>query len=319
MDHDTRELLALFNQQTPETTSDTPVDMATIRAGARAMFLNYAGESPPQGDVISINASTNDSQIPARVYYPHGREEKDKVLSSVIFFHGGGWSLGDLDCYQDLMHALSNLSGAIFISIDYRLAPENKFPAGLDDAYNSANWLFKNITTLGGEPSNVAMMGDSAGANLALVVANKLHRHTTWRLSALHLIYPVLDVASPHQTYQSRLDFGDGNYLLARDAIDGTCQWYLTPDQQSSDPAVSPMFLSQLELLPPTSVLVAGYDPLRDEGMVFSEKLKKAGTLARFKCFDSTIHAFVSFGILPVSQDARHYLAQALKEDFDNA
>ncbi len=315
MDIETKNLLVKFNQQVPETDTPTPVDMTTIRAGARAMFLSLAGEIRAKGKVKSIDIPSSKHTIPARVYYPENAENKDELLPSTIFFHGGGWSLGDLDCYDQLMRDLAELSGAIFISVDYRLAPEHKFPAGLNDAYHATLWLAENMVSLGGNMSKLALMGDSAGGNLALVTANRLHQTSLLRLAALYLIYPVLDVASPHETYQSRIDFGDGNYLLARDAIDGTRDWYLNENDDASSLEISPMFLPQLKHLPQTTVVVAGYDPLRDEGEVFADKLKQAGVLRRFTCFDSSIHAFLSFGVLPVSQQARQYLAQAIQTD----
>ena len=316
MDNETKNLLEQFNQQVPETNeAEVVVDMNRIRAGAREMFLSLAGETHANGKVESIDIPALNYVIPARVYYPEQEKPDGTLLPTVIFLHGGGWSLGDLDCYHDLMRALADLSGAIFISVDYRLSPEFKYPSGLDDAYDATRWVFDNVASLGGDHTKLAIMGDSAGGNLALIVAHRLHQNTLLRLVALYLIYPVLDVHSPHETYQSRLDFGDGQYLLARAAIDGTRDWYLNEDNNASDPEISPMFLPMLEQLPTTTILVAGYDPLRDEGDIFAGKLKRAGSLARFNCFDSTIHAFLSFGVLDVSQQARQYLANAIQTD----
>ncbi|OUS28560.1 esterase [Thalassotalea sp. 42_200_T64] len=315
MDNETKNLLEQFNQQVPDTNEEVAVDMNSIRAGAREMFLSLSGETHTNGQVESISIPTLNHEIPARVYYPEQGKPDGTLLPTVIFLHGGGWSLGDLDCYHGLMRALADLSGAIFISVDYRLSPEYKYPSGLDDAYHATVWAFKNLASLGGDKAKLAIMGDSAGGNLALVVANRLHQNTLLRLVAQYLIYPVLDVHSSHEIYQSRMDFGNGDYLLARDAIDGTRNWYLNEDDEANSPEISPMFLPQLERLPITTVVVAGYDPLRDEGDVFADKLKQAGSLARFKCFDSTIHAFLSFGVLAVSQQARQYLATAIQTD----
>jgi acetyl esterase len=315
MDNETKNLLAKFNQQVPNTNEQVIVDIKSIRAGAREMFLSLAGETHTNGKVMFINIPALNHEIPARVYYPEQEKLDGKLLPTVIFLHGGGWSLGDLDCYHDLMRSLADLSGAIFISVDYRLSPEYKYPSGLDDAYHATSWVFENLASFGGNKAKLAIMGDSAGGNLALVVANRLHQNTLLRLAAQYLIYPVLDVHSPHVTYQSRIDFGNGDYLLARDAIDGTRDWYLNKNDKTHNPEISPMFLPQLEQLPKTTVVVAGYDPLRDEGNVFADKLKQAGSLARFRCFDSTIHAFLSFGVLDISQQARQYLATSIQTD----
>ncbi|NRA85326.1 MAG: alpha/beta hydrolase [Gammaproteobacteria bacterium] len=328
MDNETKNLLEQFNQQVPETNeAEVVVDMNRIRAGAREMFLSLAGETHANGKVESIDIPALNYVIPARVYYPEQEKPDGTLLPTVIFLHGGGWSLGDLDCYHDLMRALADLSGAIFISVDYRLSPEFKYPSGLDDAYDATRWVFDNVASLGGDHTKLAIMGDSAGGNLALIVAHRLHQNTLLRLVALYLIYPVLDVHSPHETYQSRLDFGDGQYLRvaslkkAGGVMAGVAGVFLgaqfkpTRKWLLGDPEISPMFLPMLEQLPTTTILVAGYDPLRDEGDIFAGKLKRAGSLARFNCFDSTIHAFLSFGVLDVSQQARQYLANAIQTD----
>lgn len=316
MDKHTEQLLKEFNQPLPDNMAEQAFDINSIRQSAKKMFTSFNGSEQPSKNLIEkVSIYAIGHHIDARIYYPPAANLREAALPTVLFFHGGGWALGDLDCYDELMHNLSNLSGAIFISTNYRLSPEHKYPAGLNDTLTVTQWAFSNIEHFGGDKNKIALMGDSAGGNLALVAANRLHSTSQYRLSALYLIYPVLDVHSDHKSYQSRVDFGDGQYLLARDAIDGTTAWYLNPDDKTSDPDISPMFIHQLDHLPATSVLVAGYDPLRDESLYFASKLNKAGRLVRVKNFESTIHAFLSFGILPVAQQAREYLAQAIKSD----
>ena len=321
LDKETAALLQQFNTQVPETKSSEqqPADIETTRAGARAMFLALAGELPENDcRVRQIEIDGGDSHlIPARLYHPAETSEPSAAspLPVVVFLHGGGWSLGDLDSYDSLVRDLCQRSGMLFLSVDYRLAPEHKYPAGLDDAIAAVVWVHHHIAEFGGDPRRIALMGDSAGGNLATATADRLHRLTQIRLQSQYLIYPVTDVASDHSVYASRGLFGDGDFLLNRTAIDDTRDWYLGAHDSAYDPLISPIHNPDLGTLPPTTILVAGFDPLRDEGQYYAEKLRRAGVKTRYRCFDSTIHAFLSFGVLPVALEARDYLAEILRED----
>ena len=142
-----------------------------------------------------------------------------------------------------------------------------------------------------------------------------MQRQQAFELSALYLIYPVVDSASAHHCYDSRTRYGNGEYMLTNTAISDTCQWYLDEHTEAQDPHVSPLFLQDVSHLPPTSVLLAGHDPLYDEGLLLAKKLKGAGVLQRLGTYESTIHAFLSFGVLPVSQEARSALARQVNLD----
>ncbi|GAA0376299.1 alpha/beta hydrolase [Bowmanella denitrificans] len=312
MDKETTALLAQFNQQVPDTEqSDSGIEVS--RNGARAMFIGLQGPVNQDCRVTDLAIPGLQGKIPARLYRP--LTDNDAPLPLVLFIHGGGWALGDLDCYDALVRDLCQKSGCLFVSLDYRLAPEHPYPAGLDDVSQALNWVFTQADTLNASPAHIAIMGDSAGGNLALAASHRLHSQGVKRLAAQYLIYPVLDVHSPHEQYPSRLMFGGGDYLLANAAIDGTRDWYLGGNAGSDNPEVSPMLLNDLAHLPPTALLVAGFDPLKDEGERFARRLQQADVLLRFQSFESTIHAFLSFGDLPVAQEARLALAKQLKRD----
>lgn len=312
MDKETQALLAQFNQHVPST-DETQTGIEASRAGARAMFIGLQGPVNPDCRVTDLSIPGKDGKTPARLYRPQG--ESDMPLPLVLFVHGGGWSLGDLDCYDALVRDLCQQSGCQFISLDYRLAPDHPYPAGLDDVSQALDWVFAQAHTLHADPQRIAIMGDSAGGNLALVASHRLHSKGSLRLAAQYLIYPVLDVHNSHDQYPSRLQFGNGDYLLANAAIDGTRDWYIGGQAGSDNPEVSPMLLTELSHLPPTSLLVAGFDPLKDEGERFARRLQQADVLLRFQSFESTIHAFLSFGDLPVAREARQALANQLKQD----
>lgn len=291
--------------------------IGSARAGARAMFLNLAGEINSHCQVQELNINSPTHSIAARLYRPELITQKNMPL--VMFLHGGGWSLGDLDCYDGLIRELCGLSGCLFISVDYRLAPEHKYPEGLNDATDAMEWVFANAQQLGADSKRIAIMGDSAGANLAIAVSHRLHSKTSIRLAAMYLIYPVMDVHTPHQKYPSRIIYGNGDYLLSRDAIDGTRDWYLDKNSRADNPEVSPVFLSKLNHLPATSIITAGLDPLKDEGKAFALRLREEGVLRRYHCVEGTIHAFLSFGVLAVARQTRALLAKQLQEDLVNS
>lgn len=312
MDKETSALLADFNRQLAQIDKSNN-GITAARNGARAMFLGLQGPVAEGCQVSTLLIPGGDGEIPARLYRPS--TDNQAPLPLVVFAHGGGWAWGDLDCYDALVRDLCLKSGCIFISVDYRLAPEHPYPAGLDDVSQALEWTYQQATKLGGDPQSIAIMGDSAGGNLALVTSHRLHSREGWHLAAQYLIYPVLDVHRDHAHYPSRRLFGAGEYLLANANIDYTRDLYLGGHAGSENPEVSPILLEKLAHLPPTVLVVAGYDPLKDEGEQFARRLQQADVLRRFKNVESSIHAFLSFGALPVAQETRQYLADQLKQD----
>lgn len=287
----------------------------TARAASRAIFLAYAGRevAPCRSRDVRIDGAAR--PIPARLYESAGAEPPVTGDSPplVVFLHGGGWAMGDLECYDQLMRDLCLRSGAALLSVEYRLAPEHKFPAGLEDALAAVQWAARLVKSRGNGRARLGIMGDSAGGNLAAVIARKLHTEGKIRLAAQFLLYPVLDVSKPHSTYPSRMRFGDGDYLLTRESIDTTAAWYLKDTDRADDPNVSPLLAQNAGVLPETIVVTAGHDPLRDEASLYVETLKAAGVTTCLECFESTIHAFLSFGVLDVAQRGRSFLAAQIK------
>ncbi|GAB4574682.1 MAG: alpha/beta hydrolase [Rhodothalassiaceae bacterium] len=232
----------------------------------------------------------------------------------VLFFHGGGWAMGDLDSYHELVGDLCARSGVALLSVAYRLAPEHGFPEGLHDCIDSLIWAARHAAELGIDGRRIAVMGDSAGGNLAAAAAHNLHRGREVRLAAQYLVYPVLDISRPHTAYPSRMEWGGGGYLLDREAIDTTADWYLGGSTaRRDDPDVSPMCIEDLSILPPTVLIAAGHDPLRSENEIFASRLGQAGVETCYRCYDGTIHAFLSFPQLGTARDARAWLARDMK------
>lgn len=281
------------------------------RAFAAEIFAGFAGTERDEieCDVTALVVQDGGGLRPARLYRPRDTQGLTPVIA---FFHGGGWAIGDLDSYDGLLRSLCALSGASFVSVDYRLAPEHPFPAGLDDTIAATHWVAEHAYKFGADASRLAVMGDSAGGNLAAVVA-QLARRGGPAIAAQYLIYPMTDISTPHSSFPSRGAYGDGNYFLTRDAIDATAMWYLSNNGAAADPRVSPLLDPDLTGLPRAMIVVAGHDPLRDEACAYADRLRAAGVDVIYRNFDTTIHGFVSFGILDAAQTARREIADSIR------
>lgn len=309
------ESTALLKRMTAMLTSPPPDDLPGI-AGARAkaseIFAAFAGsiegEETTQFDIMVEGAR---GAIPARVYRRQALERGRPPV--VVFFHGGGWTLGALSDYDVLLRSLAGLSGAIFVSIDYRLAPEHPFPAGLNDARAAAAFIHRQAEGLGGDPHRFAVMGDSAGGNLAAVVTQQACRFGGPAIRAQFLLYPMLDISRPHAAYRSRLLFGGGDYFLTRDALDASASDYLDYPAQAADPRVSPINEPNLKDLPATFFFVGDCDPLRDESAAYADRLAQAGVDVTFHRARGAIHGFLSFGVLEGARQMRRTLAAEVK------
>lgn len=240
-------------------------------------------------DVTSLSIPGPDGAIPARLYRPAAQDGDSALL---VFYHGGGFVIGDLDTHDDLCRLICRDGGITVLSVDYRLAPEHKAPAAADDAYAAFRWAVEHAAELGVDADRIAVDGDSAGGNLAAVVSQRA-RNQGAPLPALQvLIYPVVDVCSETR---SKTLFADGYFLTARHM-----SWFMDLYLEGaavdrSDPDVSPLLADDLSGLPPALVLTGGFDPLRDEGNRYAEALRVAGVPVDLREERSLIHAFANF------------------------
>jgi acetyl esterase len=240
-------------------------------------------------DVTELSIPGPAGTIPARLYRPTTPEADSALL---VFYHGGGFVIGDLDTHDDLCRLICRDGGITVLSVDYRLAPEHKAPAAADDAYAAFRWATDHAAELGVDADRIAVGGDSAGGNLAAVVSQRA-RNAGVSLPALQLlIYPAVDVCGETR---SKTLFADGYFLTARD-MDWFMDHYLegaTVDR--TDPDVSPLLADDLSGLPPALVLTGGFDPLRDEGNRYAEALRSAGVPVDLREERSLVHAFANF------------------------
>jgi len=274
---------------------------------ARQLFIDTRPAStptPPQiGSVKDVTAQGPHAAIPLRVYRPAGVADGTRV-PAYLFFHGGGWVIGDVNTHDVLCRQLTAASGASVISVDYRLAPEHKFPAAADDSWAATTWVVAHAAELGLDASRLAVGGDSAGGNLAAVVALMARDAGGPAIKLQTLIYPVTDVMRETRSYG---DFADG-YLLTRDSMRWFIAHYLPSGDQARDWRASPLRAPSLAGLPPALIITAGFDPLRDEGQEYAEKMREAGVKVVHSEFDSLIHGFVGM------RGAIHAAARAMDD-----
>ena len=241
--------------------------------------------------------------VPVRIYWP--TDDTDRPLPVVVFYHGGGFCLGDLDTHDPVARAHAVGAGAIVVSVQYRLAPEHPFPAGVDDCWAALQWAAENAAELGGDPSRMAVAGDSAGGNLAAVTALLARDNGGPALRFQLLWYPTVtaDLSLPSHVENATAP------ILDHEVIDAFLSWYL-PDLDISDPTVLPTTLApanadDLSGLPPAYIGTAEHDPLRDDGACYAKLLSAAGVQAELSNEPALVHGYVSFAsVIPAAAEA---------------
>jgi len=281
---------------------------------ARRLFLETRPASTPPapqiGVVRDLTADGPLGTIPLRVYRPGGVPDS-RPLPVLVFFHGGGWVIGDIETHDVVCRQVTAEAGISVISVDYRLAPENKFPAAVDDAWAATRWIAAHGAELGIDPARLAVGGDSAGGNLAAVVALLARDAGGPKISLQVLTYPVTDLGAETKSYA---DLAEG-YMLTRDSMRWFRAHYLSKEEDALDWRVSPIRATSLAGLPPALVITAGFDPLRDEGQAYALRLSEAGVSVDAVCFGGMIHGFVPMGrLIDTSFRAVTLIADSLRQ-----
>jgi acetyl esterase len=250
-----------------------------------------------------------------RAYRPRG-SRSDELLPALVYFHGGGWVFGDLDSHDPLCRELCNLARCAVIAVDYRLAPENRFPAAVEDAISAIRHVAERATDLGIDGARLAAGGDSAGGNLAAVAALTFRDQGGPQLKLQVLIYPVTDFSMEAPSY-TRIANG---FTFSKERMSYFRGLYLRGPEDAANWRASPLKAQDLSRLPPALLIAAGHDPLVDEGKAYADRLAAAGVPVTYTCYDGMVHGFVSMaGAIEAGHTAIAEAAAALKRAFSPA
>jgi acetyl esterase len=285
-----------FHQMTP----------AEARQALDALFAAFRGTPVEVGKIEDRKISGPAGQIPVRIYTPAGTGP----FGALVYFHGGGWVVGNIEIYDATCRQLAAGAGCVTISVDYRLAPEHKFPAGPEDCYAATKWVADNARSLNLGQNRFAVGGDSAGGNLAAAVALMARDRGGPKLAFQLLIYPATDCADDTP---SQWEFApvSPDYLLSRADMEWFWGHYLGPHDKTN-PVACPALAKSLAGLPPAFVLTAEVDPLRDEGEAYAEALRKAGVNVKVQRYNGVCHGF--FSMASMIDKGRQAVADACAE-----
>jgi acetyl esterase len=281
---------------------------------ARQLFRETRPAATPVPSVIGLveelAADGPLGSIPLRLYRP-AEVAATTRLPVLVYFHGGGWVIGDLDTYDVLCRQLTAEAGVSVVSVDYRLAPEHKFPAAVDDAWAATRWVVAHGAELGVDAGRLAVGGDSAGGNLAAAVALLARDHAGPAIALQALVYPVTDGKMDTRSYE---EFSEG-FLLTRETMRWFFAQYLNGEADAADWRVSPLRAPSLSGLPPALVVTAGFDPLRDEGEAYAARLREAGVRVDAVSYGGMIHGFVPMGrLIDTGNRAVSHIAASLRQ-----
>ncbi len=288
------------------------MSVADARADIDAFLPLLSGRPAPVGEIIDRTIEGPVGRLRVRLYRPAGAVAR--LLPAILYFHGGGWVIGSLEAYDLVCRYLCARTGCAVVAVDYRLAPEHKFPAAIDDAVAAFRWLSADAVGLGIDPARVIVAGDSAGATIATVLA-RLVRDDGRPPCLQWLFYPATDLGLDSGSYDS---CGE-RFMIGRADVEWVRSHYLNSLDEVADPRVSPLRADDLAGVAPALIYTAGFDPLRDEGKAYADKLTAAGVKTIYREFDSLIHGFIGMrGAIQAAARAmddmvaglRHELAQ---------
>src|SRR5690242_9282559 len=281
---------------------------------ARKLFLAarevLAPDPPPVAEIRELSApGPTGAAIPLRLYRG-ATTTPGETLPALVYFHGGGWVIGNLDTHDSLCRHLANAARCIVVAVDYRLAPEHKFPAAVEDCFAATSWVAQEATALGVDPERLAVGGDSAGGNLAAVVSLIARDRGAPELRCQALLYPTVECSMTHASHDR---FAEG-YVLTRPTMKWFREHYLRGPADVADWRASPLRAADLSGVVPALVLTAGNDVLCDEGEAYARRLQQAGVPVQLRKFPDQIHGFLTMGkIIRAAQPALDDVAATLR------
>jgi len=281
-------------------------------AQARELILGMvalAGEPESIAQMENRTVPGPAGQIPVRIYTPVGTAP----FPVLVYFHGGGWVIGNLDTHDGICRSLANRVGCLVVSVDYRLAPEHRFPAAPEDCYAATRWLAEHAGSLGGDKGRIAVGGDSAGGNLAAVVALMARDRGGPKLAFQLLVYPATDTDFETRSYRENSE----GYFLTRADMVWFWNHYAPRDEDRRNPYAAPLRAASLRGLPPALVITAEFDPLCDDGNAYAARLREDGVPVRLSQQDGLIHGFFQMGaVIDRGRASVDEASRALKDAF---
>ncbi|TAN34278.1 alpha/beta hydrolase [bacterium] len=297
--------------QRAATAGARPPEELPLEEARRGPDSTAAALFGPMDELAAIEDATipgPGGPIPVRLYRPSMRRD----LPILIYFHSGGWVVGSLETHEGLCRALAKKGDCLVVSVAYRLAPEHKFPAAVEDAWAAVQWLARHADDVGGDPARLAVGGDSSGGNLAAVVALRARDHGL-ELALQLLVYPVVDCNFETLSYRENAE----GYNLNRSTMRWYWRQYLASESDAANPDASPLRAVDVSGVAPALVIVCEYDPLRDEGLAYARRLESAGVPVSTRCYEGQIHGFLRMpAVIGRAREAIGESAGALRAAF---
>ncbi len=286
-----------------------PMESLTPQEARKMVNLAPRPPSPEPAKVEDRKIPGPHGEIPIRITWPAGKGP----FPVFVWFHGGGWVIGSIELTDHLVRHFSHNVQCVGVSVDYRLAPEHKFPCAIDDCYAATKWVHDNAKALNVNPAKIAVGGDSAGGNLSACVALMARDKGAPKLVHQACIYPVIDRNFNRTSY---VDNAAGP-VLTKGMMEWFWKLYLRNDKDAYHPYVAPLHAADLRNLAPATVITAEYDPLRDEGAAYAKKLQQFGVPVDYKCYDGVTHGFVSmWPAVDIGKDGVKHVSENLKKAF---
>lgn len=314
LDNQTQALIDKMKHSGFKPANEIPIEVSRMALTQMAIIM-----AAPKADVYETEDMSIDGpggKISIRIY-SHAEKNNDDLSPAVVFFHGGGMYLGNLETHDHICRNICQQARLTVIAVDYRLAPENKFPAGLDDCYASLCWVSENSKELAIDPDKIALVGDSAGGMLVISCCLLAKQNNGPEIAYQVVIYPALTMTDGEE-FPSRIELGTGEYFISVDDFAFFRETYLTDvENEVRNPLVSPIYADNYIGFPPALVISAGYDPCVDENECYADRLKKDGVETTYKCFESTIHPFFLFdGVIDAGKEGQKLVSDTLRDFF---
>lgn len=281
-----------------------------IREYTDKNLTKWSSRVIPYDNIKNIKIVTASSEIPVRIYTPNN----DRIFPVIIYSHGGGWVGGSIDDYDNICRKLSKNTNAIVISVGYRLAPENPFPVGLYDVYNVLQWTYENAETIKGDKKNIAVAGDSAGGNYSAVISQMARNKSGPHITCQVLIYPSTNI---YELNSRTWSYFENDFNLSKEDMEKYISLYVPRKEDRKNPYASPLLAENFTKLPSALIITAEFDPLRDDGEVYGEKLKGAGVDVIISRYKGVMHGFINMDkISEKADEALNQVSSYLQEEF---